>query len=114
VSGFDGLIHVAKTGQQTVAYQESKVVLMEDGALHHGKPELEIFQDDVVCSHGAAIGHLDQNALFYLMSRGIAEEDARSMLLEAFFAGLVEAATPHMGALIPDADDVLSLAKGLA
>ncbi len=114
VSGFDGLIHVAEAGAQTTAYQESKVVLMEDGALHHGKPELEIFQDDVVCSHGAAIGHLDKDALFYLMSRGIAEENARNMLLEAFFSGLVEAATPHLGALTPKGEEVLSLAKGLA
>lgn len=114
VSGFDGLIHVSEAGAQTEAYQESKVVLMEDGALHHGKPELEIFQDDVVCSHGAAIGQLDKDALFYLMSRGIAQDDARDMLLEAFFSGLVESATPFMGHVIPSNEDMLHLARGAA
>ena len=102
VSGFDGLIHVAEGARATQAFQQAKILLLNDGATHHGKPELEIFHDDVICSHGVAIGNIDDEALFYLTSRGIPEKRARDMLLRAFIYGLVEAAAVELGGLTPD------------
>jgi len=83
-SSFQGKITVAEGAQQTLADQSFKALLLDRTAEANAKPELEIFADDVKCSHGATIGELDSKALFYLMSRGIDPVTARQMLVEAF------------------------------
>ena len=87
---FQGQIKVAQAAQKTDAYQLNKTVLLGDRAVMDAKPELEIFADDVKCSHGATVGDLDETAAFYLRSRGIAPEQARAMLIEAFVVDAVE------------------------
>lgn len=84
VSVFNGKILVKKDAQKTNAYQSSKTILLSDTAKVNTKPELEIYADDVKCSHGASTGKLDEDALFYLKARGISEELARTMLLNAY------------------------------
>eukprot|EP01107_Rhizomastix_libera_P013611 TRINITY_DN3800_c0_g1_i1.p2 TRINITY_DN3800_c0_g1~~TRINITY_DN3800_c0_g1_i1.p2 ORF type:complete len:439 (-),score=4.76 TRINITY_DN3800_c0_g1_i1:1906-3222(-) len=81
---FNGKILVRKDAQKTNAYQSNKNVLLSDGATINTKPELEIYADDVKCSHGATSGALDKEQLFYLRSRGIAEDKAIALLLTAF------------------------------
>lgn len=83
-TAFQGKIVVAKDAQQTIADQSFKALLLDRSAEANAKPELEIFADDVKCSHGATIGELDMKALFYLMSRGIDPVTAKQMLVEAF------------------------------
>ena len=83
---FQGKITVHRDAQHTNGHQLSKVLLLSDRAEIDAKPELEIYADDVVCSHGATAGDLDHDALFYLRARGIPEAAARSMLIEAFLA----------------------------
>ena len=87
---FQGQIKVAQTAQKTDAYQLNKTILLGERAVMDAKPELEIFADDVKCSHGATVGDLDETAEFYLRSRGIAPEQARAMLIEAFVIDAVE------------------------
>jgi Fe-S cluster assembly protein SufD len=87
---FQGQIKVAQTAQKTDAYQLNKTILLSDRAVMDAKPELEIFADDVKCSHGATVGDLDETAEFYLRSRGIPPEQARAMLIEAFVVDAVE------------------------
>ena len=86
---FQGKITVHRDAQHTNGHQLSKVLLLSDKAEIDAKPELEIYADDVVCSHGATAGDLDHNALFYLRARGIPEPTARAMLIEAFLAETV-------------------------
>jgi Fe-S cluster assembly protein SufD len=81
---FNGRIYVAKDAQGTVAYQKNNNILLTDDAKMDSKPQLEIFADDVKCSHGATVGQLDENAMFYLQSRGINKHDARLMLMFGF------------------------------
>lgn len=81
---FHGRIIVHKDAQKTDAKQTNRNLLLSDDAQIDTKPQLEIYADDVKCTHGATIGQIDDNALFYLRSRGIAEIDARRLLLEAF------------------------------
>jgi Fe-S cluster assembly protein SufD len=83
---FQGRITVHRDAQHTNGHQLSKVLLLSDKAEIDAKPELEIYADDVVCSHGATAGDLDHDALFYLRARGIPEATARAMLIEAFLA----------------------------
>ncbi len=83
-SSFQGKITVAVGAQQTLADQSFKALLLARTAEANAKPELEIYADDVKCSHGATIGELDAKAMFYLMSRGIDPATARQMLVEAF------------------------------
>jgi len=83
---FQGKIVVHRDAQHTDGHQLSKVLLLSDKAEIDTKPELEIYADDVACSHGATAGDLDHDALFYLRARGIPEQDARAMLIEAFLA----------------------------
>ena len=70
-----------KDAQGTDGHQLSKTILMSDNAMMNAKPELEIYADDVKCSHGATTGQLDESALFYLRSRGVSEELAKNILL---------------------------------
>lgn len=83
---FQGKIVVHRDAQHTNGHQLSKVLLLSDKAEIDCKPELEIYADDVACSHGATAGDLDHDALFYLRARGIPEATARAMLIEAFLA----------------------------
>jgi Fe-S cluster assembly protein SufD len=81
---FNGKIVVRPDAQKTDAKQTNKALLLTDNAQINTKPQLEIFADDVKCTHGAAIGQLDEDAMFYLRARGISEVDARSLLIHAF------------------------------
>lgn len=83
---FQGKIFVAPEAQKTDGYQLSRALLLSDQAEMDAKPELEIYADDVKCSHGSAMGDLDEQELFYLRSRGIDEPTARALLIEAFLA----------------------------
>jgi Fe-S cluster assembly protein SufD len=81
---FQGKIYVREGAQKTDGYQISQAVLLNDGAEFSAKPELEIYADDVACSHGSTTGALDRTALFYLRSRGVPEAEAEAMLIAAF------------------------------
>ena len=81
---FNGRIYVHKDAQGTMAYQKNNNILLTDDAKMDSKPQLEIYADDVKCSHGATVGQLDENALFYLQSRGINKREARLMLMFGF------------------------------
>jgi Fe-S cluster assembly protein SufD len=81
---FNGKVMVRPDAQKTNAFQENKCLLLTDDAVMNAKPQLEIFADDVKCSHGATVGQLDDDALFYLRSRGIREEKANAILRHAF------------------------------
>lgn len=81
---FNGKIIVKKEAQKTNAFQQNNNILTGDKASINTKPQLEIFADDVKCSHGCTIGQLDKNALFYLRSRGIPEKEAKALLMYAF------------------------------
>jgi Fe-S cluster assembly protein SufD len=85
---FLGKIEVAREGQQTDAEQSVKAMLLDRGATANAKPELEIFADDVKCAHGATVGELDKNQLFYAAARGLDPTSARALLLEGFVGGL--------------------------
>lgn len=85
-----GRVAVAKGAQGTDSVQSVKAMLLARTATANAKPELEIFADDVKCAHGCAIGELDANALFYLMSRGIAPAEAKALLLRGFIAGVFD------------------------
>ncbi len=92
-----GRIEVAHGAQKTDAEQSVKAILLDRGATANAKPELEIFADDVKCAHGATVGELDAEQLFYLASRGLPPAEARALLLEGFVMGLWD------GAKDPDA-----------
>jgi len=87
---FNGKIFVRKDAQKTNAYQSNKTILLSDDAQMNTKPQLEIFADDVKCTHGATTGQLDEDALFYLRARGIGEQSARALLNIAFAADVLE------------------------
>ena len=87
---FNGKIMVRPDAQKTNAFQSNKTILLSDKARIDTKPQLEIFADDVKCSHGATIGRLDEEAYFYIRSRGIPDELAKSMLIRAFANDVVE------------------------
>ncbi|QAT82697.1 FeS assembly protein SufD [Corallococcus coralloides] len=88
---FHGKIRVREDAQKTDASQQSRNLLLSEGAQVDARPQLEIFADDVKCAHGTAVGRLDDNALFYLRSRGIPKVDAERMLTQAFASELVRA-----------------------
>lgn len=81
---FNGKIFVRRDAQKTNAYQSSKNILLSDDATINTKPQLEIYADDVKCSHGTSTGRIDQEALFYLKARGIGDDSARKLLLASF------------------------------
>jgi len=81
---FNGKIHVHPNAQKTEAFQTNNNILLSDTARMYTKPRLEIYADDVKCSHGATVGQLDEDALFYLQSRGIPKDESRLMLMDAF------------------------------
>jgi Fe-S cluster assembly protein SufD len=88
---FNGKIFVQPKAQIIDAYQLNRTLLLSDKAKVNTKPQLEIFADDVKCTHGASIGQIDEDQLFYLKSRGLSEREARDMLVYAFAAELFEA-----------------------
>jgi Fe-S cluster assembly protein SufD len=81
---FNGKVFVERPAQKTNAFQQNNNLLLSDKAQVFAKPQLEIFADDVKCSHGCTVGQFDPESLFYLQSRGISEESARKLLVEAF------------------------------
>jgi Fe-S cluster assembly protein SufD len=87
---FQGRIVVAKDAQKTDGHMLNKTLLLSDRAEMDAKPELEIYADDVKCSHGATTGQLDANQLFYLRARGIDEATARGLLMQSFLAEALE------------------------
>ena len=91
---FNGKIFVQQDAQKTNAYQSNKNILLSEGASVNTKPQLEIFADDVKCSHGCTVGRLDEEGLFYLRSRGISESTARSLLVHAFAIDILEHIKP--------------------
>lgn len=86
---FNGKIYVAKDAQKTNAYQSSKNILLSDDATINTKPQLEIYADDVKCSHGSSTGQIDEDALFYLRSRGLSIDSAKILLMNAFAGDVV-------------------------
>jgi Fe-S cluster assembly protein SufD len=87
---FNGKVLVRQDAQKTNAFQQNNNILLSNNALVNTKPQLEIFADDVKCSHGATIGQLDEDARFYLKSRGIGEEAANSILIHAFASDVIK------------------------
>ena len=86
---FNGKVMVRQDAQKTNAFQENNTILLSDDAVMNTKPQLEIFADDVKCSHGATIGKLNDEAKFYLKSRGIGEESATAILIHAFASDVI-------------------------
>jgi Fe-S cluster assembly protein SufD len=84
VGVFNGKIHVYRDAQKTLAYQRNNNLILTNTAKMHAKPQLEIYADDVKCSHGATVGQLNSDALFYLRSRGIPEKESKHLLMYAF------------------------------
>ncbi|MFL9837837.1 Fe-S cluster assembly protein SufD [Flavobacterium sp. ST-75] len=87
---FNGKIYVEKIAQKTDAFQQNNNVLLSDKATINAKPQLEIFADDVKCSHGCTIGQLDEDAMFYMQSRGIPQKEAKALLMYAFSNEVIE------------------------
>jgi Fe-S cluster assembly protein SufD len=87
---FSGKIMVRKDAQRTRAYQNNKNLLLTDDTRANAQPHLEIYADDVKCSHGATIGQLDPDAMFYLRSRGLCERSARQLLMYAFAMEVIQ------------------------
>ena len=90
VGVFNGKVLVNKEAQKTNAFQSNNNILVNDKATINSKPQLEIFADDVKCSHGCTIGQLDDNAMFYLRARGIPEKEAKALLMYAFANNVLE------------------------
>ena len=91
-ASFDGLVYVASGAAKTVAHQQCHSLLLSEAASADCRPQLEIYADDVECSHGATTGYLNPEELFYMRSRGIPEEEARQMQVEAFLAPILNRA----------------------
>ncbi len=87
---FDSLVLVHKDAQKTSAVQQNNNILLSERSVVHSNPQLEIFADDVECAHGSTVGQIDDNALFYLRSRGIGQRAAYSILLKAFLSSVVD------------------------
>lgn len=87
---FDGLIYVAHGAQKTKAYQENHSILLSASAKAESRPQLEIYADDVECSHGATTGFLGEDELFYMRSRGIPEKEARKLQIISFLAPVLD------------------------
>ena len=90
---YQGKIFVDKNAQKTNGYQLSKALILSDKSEFNSKPELEIYADDVKCSHGSTSGNIDENSLFYLMSRGISKDEANKMIIRGFLNESIETIT---------------------
>ena len=100
---FDGKIVVAPDAQKTEAYQENHNILVGDSSRAETTPQLEIYADDVKCSHGATVGRLNEDEQFYMLSRGIPEDEAKVLQLISFIAPVLE--------LFPEAEREVSAAR---
>ena len=114
---FSGRIHVHQVAQKTNAYQSNQNLLLSDDAEITSKPQLEIYADDVKCSHGSTTGQLDAEAIFYLRSRGIGERQAVAILTRAFADEIVdripnEAVRLRVGELVADKLSALLTERG--
>lgn len=90
VGVFNGKVFVHRDAQKTNAYQQNQSILLDETAQMYSKPELEIYADDVQCSHGATTGQLDEEGVFYLRSRGLSNERARALMLVAFARDVID------------------------
>jgi Fe-S cluster assembly protein SufD len=111
---FNGKIIVRQDAQKTDAKQTNRALLLTDGATINTKPQLEIFADDVKCTHGAAIGQLDDEAIFYLRTRGLPYAEARDMLIHAFAGQVLEGVRIEPLRVALEAELFQQLAKDLA
>lgn len=93
MSVFNGKVFVRKDAQKTNAYQSNANVLISDDSSVNSKPELEIYADDVKCSHGSTTGQLDDDAIFYLRARGLSEKSAKQLMLTAFMSDVLDKIT---------------------
>jgi Fe-S cluster assembly protein SufD len=91
---FNGKILVRQDAQKTNAFQQNNNLMLSEKAVVDSKPQLEIFADDVKCSHGSTVGQFNEEAIFYLQSRGIGVETARSLLVQAFLFDVTDK-MPH-------------------
>lgn len=87
---FEGLVYVAAGAEKTEALQENHSLLLSENAFVQSSPQLEIYADDVICSHGATVGSLDENEQFYMRSRGISLEEARRLQILSFLSPVLE------------------------
>lgn len=87
---FNGKVYVEKEAQKTNAFQKSNNILLGDKSTINAKPQLEIFADDVKCSHGCTVGQLDETAMFYMQQRGIPKKEAKALLMYAFSNAVIE------------------------
>ena len=90
---YQGKIFVDSKAQKTDGYQLSKAILLNDNTEFNAKPELEIYADDVKCSHGSASGSLNENSIFYLMSRGLNYQQSKELLINGFILEVIEKIT---------------------
>ena len=90
---YQGKIFVNSESQKTDGYQLSKAILLDESSEFNAKPELEIYADDVKCSHGSASGSLDESSIFYLMSRGLSYQQSKELLINGFLLDVVEKIT---------------------
>jgi len=90
---YQGKIFVSSNAQKTDGYQLSKAILLEDTTEFNAKPELEIYADDVKCSHGSASGSLNENSIFYIMSRGLNYKEAKELLINGFLLDVINKIT---------------------
>ena len=86
---FQGKVRVEKLAQKTEAKQMSRAIMLSDKAVSNSKPELEIYADDVICGHGATVGELDEDQIFYLSSRGVSKQKAKVILIDAFLNEMI-------------------------
>lgn len=100
---FQGKIHVARGAQKTDGYQMNQALLLSPDAEIDSKPQLEIYADDVKCSHGATVGELDADQLFYLRSRGVPATQARAMLVRAFLSEAIDTVTNDLSRAVLEA-----------
>jgi Fe-S cluster assembly protein SufD len=113
-SVFNGKIIVRQDAQKTDAKQTNRALLLSDEAMINTKPQLEIFADDVKCTHGAAIGQLDEDAIFYLRARGLTYFEARDMLIHAFAGDILDRVKIEPLRVALEAELYAQLAKDLA
>ena len=86
---FQGKVFVSDRAQKTDAYQLSKGLILDDKSEFSTKPELEIYADDVKCSHGSTSGNIDQDAVYYLMTRGLSKKEATKLIIKGFLNDVV-------------------------
>ena len=95
---YQGLIHVLPLAQKTDAYLTNKNLIMDDGARADSIPSLKIETNDVKCSHGSTTGKVQEDELFYLMSRGLTRKDATELIIMSYFQDLIDLAPDHVKA----------------